>query len=625
MCGIVAAYAPHGGLGATELDGPLAALRHRGPDGHGTWCAPDGRAALGHTRLAVIDPATGHQPLAAAGLHLVVSGEFYGYQRIRRELAEAGARLRTGVDSEIALHLYARHGVDALVRLRGEFALVLWDSRRGELLAARDRFGIKPLYYTWHRGRLLLASEIKALLAAGVAARWDQDCFADHLQLGVAQDRTLFAGIHQLPPGCHLLAGPHGLRIGRYWDLDYPQAGEPPGFSSIGECVDAVGHAVAEAVTVRTTADVAVGCHLSGGLDSSSVLALAGGSGLNGARRTAFTVRFDDPDHDEGPLAAHTAAFLGAEHHEISCRDADHANHLAAALRAGETVQENSHGVARYLQSAAIHAAGFKVVLAGEGGDELFAGYPQSLADLRLTVSEAARDRAGVGYAKLAAAGMPAHLGTLLAALGFIPNWVLQRYLDVTLPVGPLLRGEFATRLAGRDASAQLLHAAGQQLDGRAFLHQSQYLFARSWLCNYILAAERLDMAHSVEVRLPLLDHRLFEVVRATPVPWYAHGGCAKYPLRAAMRSRLPAAVLDGPKRPFFAPPLVGSDRGLAALRSLAGGAALRDNPFFEPAQVRGLFDRLAATDPPRRRHSERLAQLVAGVCVLAEQYGLTA
>jgi asparagine synthase (glutamine-hydrolysing) len=622
MCGIFAVWSPAGGLSTMQLESPLAALRHRGPDGTGGWCSPGGQALLGHTRLAVIDLQTGDQPIGADDglLQIVVNGEFYGYKQLRAELARRGRTLRTSGDSEVALHLYALDAERALARLRGEFAFVIWDERRGQLLAARDRFGIKPLYYAEHAGRLYLASEVKALLAAGVPARWNVDGFADHLQVSVAPDQTLFAGVRQLPPGCLLTAGERGARVTRYWDLGFPRTDETSPYRSLGEYLASVEHALTDAVLTRTVADVPVGYHLSGGLDSSSVVAIAARQGP----ATAFTVQFDDPAYDESEIAARTAKFLDVEHHQIPCRRGDFADEVVSIVRAGETIQENSHGVARYIQSAGIRGRDYKVAVAGEGGDELFAGYPQFQRDLMLTMSEQARTRAQAGYAKLDTAGAAPHLRSLLGALGFIPTWVLDRYMNVTMPIRSLLRGDFAERLAGRDACADTLAAAAGQLSGRTFFHQSLYLFAKTWLCNYILAAERLDMAHGLEVRLPLLDHQLFEVVRSTPPDWYTRDEQTKFPLRAVMRAHLPAEVLAGRKRGFFAPPVMQDDTMLQVLRDLTDETALRDNPFFDPAKVRHLLERATAQPRDRRWEHERLMQIVAGTVVLAREFRMS-
>ncbi len=626
MCGIVAIFSADGGLGPGELTAPMADLRPRGPDGEGTWVSPTGRAALGHTRLAVIAPASGHQPIAGPrqSVQLVVNGEFYDYRAIRRELRAEGCRFRTASDSEIALHLYLRDGHRALDRLRGEFAFVLWDERRGTLFAARDRFGVKPLYYTERAGRLFLASEIKALLSCGAEARWDTASFAAHLQLGLPADRTLVAGIRQLPPGCFLEADAHGTRVRPYWDLDYPPTAELPpaaGPRQLARHLEAVREQVDEAVRLRTVADVPVACHLSGGLDSSTVAA----SAARHTRLTAFTVAFDDPAFDESAVARRTAARLGIAHREVPCPRGRFADRLGPTVRAGEMVQENSHGIARHLHSAHIKQEGFTVVLAGEGGDEVFVGYPQSRKDLALSLSAGARARAATGYARLAGQGLPPYLCATLGTLGFLPGWIVDRHLAVTQPVTALLRRDFAAELAAADAATPLLDAGAGQLAGRAPVHQSAYLFAKSWLPGYLLAAERLDSAQAVEVRLPFFDHHLFDVVRRTPLAWYDKDGAGKYPLRAAMADRLPREVLDGQKRGFFAPPMVDDDAMLSTLRSLTEEPVLRDNPFFDPHAVRTLLDRLAAAPAARRAGSERLLQLVASTCALADAFGLSA
>src|SRR5262245_5020375 len=224
MCGIVAAFSRHHPISEASVRRAVQSLFHRGPDGQRHWISPDRRVALGHARLSIIDLATGTQPIASEDerSHIVVNGEFYGYEAIQRELERSGHHLRTRSDSEIALHLYQDLGPQCLHRLRGEFAFVIWDDRHRTLFAARDRFGIKPLFYAFHDGTLYLASEIKALFAAGVPARWDAESVAQSVDLGGHQVRTLFDGVFQVPPGHYLLATDKHMQLVRYWDFDYP-------------------------------------------------------------------------------------------------------------------------------------------------------------------------------------------------------------------------------------------------------------------------------------------------------------------------------------------------------------------------------------------------------------------
>src|SRR5271166_3304634 len=219
MCGITAMYSPRGPISATALKQATLRLAHRGPDGQRTWVSGDRRVGLGHARLSIIDLATGEQPIASEdeGLRIGVNGEFYDVERVQQDLQCRGHRLRTRSDSEIALHLYEDLGTACLRELRGEFAFALWDRCNDTLFAARDRFGIKPLYYAHHGGTLYLASEVKALLTAGVPARWDRAAFyqGNHF-LGTPPDRTLFEGVYPVPPGHYLLASGGQIRVIRY-------------------------------------------------------------------------------------------------------------------------------------------------------------------------------------------------------------------------------------------------------------------------------------------------------------------------------------------------------------------------------------------------------------------------
>jgi asparagine synthase (glutamine-hydrolysing) len=626
VCGVVAIFAATGGLCAADVDRGVVALRHRGPDGVGTWASGCGRAALGHTRLAVIDLDTGDQPMHTADgrLHLVANGEFYDYERIRDELGRSGRRLLTRSDSEIALHLYDRDGIGAMQSLRGEFAFVLWDSRRGELFAARDRFGIKPLFYARHAGRLYLASEVKALLALGVPARWDSESLGHHLLAGIRPDRTLFAGINQVPPGCFLLADGHGVRVHEYWDLDYPHAAAFEEGHDRRSHREAVRDAVRDAVVTRMRADVPVAYHLSGGLDSGTVVCVAARAETR-HRLATFTVRFNAPALDEGDAARRTAEHAGAGHTEIPFCDEEYVGRLAETLVRAEMIQENSHGIARLVQAEAIRAAGYKVVLAGEGGDELFAGYPQMRKDLTMTVSPDQMATARRSYAKLGAGDAPVHLRSLLRHLDFVPAWVVDRYLSVTLPMSSLLRKEFAAFTHNCDPFADLLtgETAAAQLTGRTPYHQSTYLFTKTWLCNYILAAERLDMACALEVRLPLFDHHLAEVAKWTPPAEHLNGPQAKPLLREAMRDYLPDGLYHEAKRGFFAPPAIADDRVLTWIRDLVRRPLIDDLPFFDQARVRDLVDGLIRLPAQRRAAHERVVQIIVGVLLLTERFAL--
>src|SRR3954471_16870964 len=219
MCGIVALFSRGAAIAVDVGQRAVGRLHHRGPDGQRLWLSPDRRVALAHARLSIIDLETGAQPIASEDERtwIFTNGEFYGYEAIRRELEDGGHRLRTRSDSEIALHLYEDRGTQCLHRLLGEFAFVVWDKTSRTMFAARDRFGIKPLFYAVHEGTLYLASEVKALFAAGVPARWDAESMYQAVDLGGAPHKTLFDGVFQIPPGHHLIATKNHIRVSKYW------------------------------------------------------------------------------------------------------------------------------------------------------------------------------------------------------------------------------------------------------------------------------------------------------------------------------------------------------------------------------------------------------------------------
>src|SRR5215813_13116193 len=375
MCGIVAMYSCSGPASTLALQKATRRLYHRGPDGQRQWVSPDGRVALGHARLSIIDLATGDQPITSEDgrKHIIVNGEFYDFENTQRKLERAGHHLRTRSDSEIALHLYEDLGTQCLHELRGEFAFVLWDENNRTLFAARDRFGIKPLFYAVHRETLYIASEAKALFEAGVPARWDPESVAQATEFGSHQVRTLFEGIFQIPPGHYLIATDRHIELRQYWDFNYPPRDSAALHRSSAEYAEEFRHVLDEAVRLRLRADVPVGCYLSGGLDSCSVLGLAAQHRSDPIR--AFTLTFDQGEYDEEPQAREMAAKAGAEFIPIPIRQDDLADNFADAIAQSETFCVNAHGVAKYLLSRAVREAGFKVVMTGEGSDEILGGY----------------------------------------------------------------------------------------------------------------------------------------------------------------------------------------------------------------------------------------------------------
>lgn len=656
MCGIAALFRTGEQPVRSEmLERALAAMRHRGPDGTGTWISLDHTVGLAHARLSIIDPEGGAQPLASEDeqVRVVVNGEFYDFERIRQDLEARGHRFRTGSDSEILVHLYEEYGVHCVHHLRGEFALVLWDARNRLLFAARDRFGIKPLCYAEHRGALFLASEAKALFAAGFPAGWDEGAFFQAASLQyLPPDRTLFSDISQLPPGHALTAMDGRVRVYPYWDLDYPVEGTsgrveewreggrddfsssslPSLHPSIPEAVEQFRARLEAAVRLRLRADVPVACHLSGGLDSSGVTALAARQLRN--RLDCFTVSFEEAPYDELRVAEETAQHAGANLHVVRVTQADLVEALPDAVTYSEGLAINGHLPAKFLLSRAMRGAGYRVVLTGEGSDEALAGYAHLRRDLLLGESgpEGALHQLEAGNQVSAGLMLPKGetlpLDAVHRSLGFVPSF-LEAKGTLGFRLHGLLSAEFRQRFAGRDPFQVLLSGfdVRGQLAGRSRVDQSLYLWNRTALSNYILKTlgDGTEMAHSVEGRLPFLDHHLFEFARSLPLSMKIRNGVEKFILREALRPLLTETVYRRQKHPFLAPPVTrsGGAGRTALLQDLLHSQRFSSLPFFDLEKIRTWLNRLPQLDAGERAAADPVLMTVLSAALIHERFRL--
>jgi asparagine synthase (glutamine-hydrolysing) len=639
MCGIVAAVSRKGGVRADALGCAVARLRHRGPDAQHTWVSADGRAGLGHARLSIIDLATGDQPIANEDtrLHIVVNGEFYDFERIRADLERRGHAFRTRSDSEIALHLYEDLGPRALHTLRGEFALAIWDARDGQLFAARDRLGIKPLYYTTHNETVYLASEIKALAGLGVPLRWHRESLYDIQFVAHPPDRTVFDGIYQVPPGCCLLTDGGHIRIMPYWDWDYPREDERTRDGEPREWVERLRHTFEEAIRLRLRADVPVACYLSGGIDSCAVLGIA--SQLAPQPLRAFTLSFDNADYDEVHLAEAQAKRSGAEFRRIDVRSEDLADHFSAAVYHAERPFVNAHAVAKFMLSRAVRDEGIKVVLTGEGSDEIFAGYPHFRRDQLLygangrCPEEKARLLAELEAANRVSAGtlMPQESTTLdgvKRVLGFVPSH-LETWAQIGQRLMAVADDEFIASFADRDTYRMALSCLDveRQLAGRDPVSQAQYLWGKTMLPNYVLSnlGDRMEMAHSVEGRLPFLDHHVVAEATAMPIAMKIQGTTEKYVLREAARPVLIDSVYRRQKHPFMSPPsTLRRDDTLYTFFQDTLRSDVLDRPgIYSRTKVTALLDALPSMDAAARMRADALLTWMASLCLLGERMGV--
>jgi asparagine synthase (glutamine-hydrolysing) len=590
MCGIVAVCgAP---VAAERLAAAMAALAHRGPDGRGLWRAPDGQVALGHTRLAVVEPADGAQPVTNEDgtVVAIVNGEVYDAAAAGRALEARGHRLRGRGDAELLVHLYEEHGDRVVEQLRGELAFVLWDARRRRLVAARDRFGIKPLLWAAHEGGVVLASETRALWALGVARRWDDHSFfhAAHTQYPWP-DRTLFEGVRQVEPGGMLIW--EGTVRTRRWGVAQP-GGD-------------VRTALDEAVRLRTVADAPVAVQLSGGVDSTAVAALA-------ARHRpdvrAFTVSFaGGGDYDEVALARASATAIGIPLEVVTLDGPAIADIWPRAVAHAEQLAVNGHLAGKWALSRAMRDAGCKVALTGEGADELFAGYPH----LRRDAGAAASHEASRGLMLPDGEALPTH--GVRARLGFVPTW-LEAKATLGRRVRTLLAPDLTARFGREDPYVALVERA-HLTDGPPVRRSAQAWMA-SALAQYILRTlgDAMEMAHGIEGRVPFLDPRVADAALAISPEVLVAGEIDKPVLRAAVQDVVPPAVLARPKHPFLAPPL--SVLAPALLQDLLRAHARR-SPLVDGPRLVALLDALPDLAPAELRAWDPALMLLLSAAIV--------
>jgi len=625
-------------LAPERRDAALKALHHRGPDGAGSWTSQDGLWTLGHTRLSIIGLDNGDQPMTSpdGAVHLVVNGEFYGYRAIRDRLRTEGCQFATESDSEIALHLYQQRGMQCAGELRGEFAAVIADERQHVMIAIRDRFGIKPLFYSVIDGNVYFASEIKALLALGVPARWDLEGATGGF--GKSHEKTDFAGISTVAPGCYAIAKDGDVRIYPYWDWEIPTADQMRADArDEGAVVADFREALVDAVRQRLVADVEVASYLSGGIDSCAVLGLAQRETDRPIR--AFTLTFENPLYDEAAIAEAQAKHVGASFHPIPITGREIADSFADAIWHAETPMFNGHGVAKYLLSRAVRDAGIKVVFTGEGADEMLGGYPYFRVDavnnnaaLSADEKSALIDRMLGANQATRALMMPAQMRSeemqaVQRRLGWLPA-TLNVGLAMASGVAPFFRSDLAAHLHGLHPLASGLDRLplAQRVAGRDRLNQMLYINARTVLPNFILnyLGDRMEMAHSIEGRVPFLDHRVAEAAARVPVDMKVKGIREKHVLREAAKDVLIPEVYDRQKHPFTTPPTRDrSDPMLAFYRDTFSSQAAQEQPIFDMKKVSAVLDQLLDCPDDQRIAIEGGLQRVAGVVVMQDRFAM--
>ncbi|WP_025688004.1 asparagine synthase (glutamine-hydrolyzing) [Paenibacillus zanthoxyli] len=638
MCGIFGHYCDVGNVEMETLEKATATLFHRGPDGRRIWISEDRKVGLGHTRLSIIDLEGGNQPLENEDgrVHAVVNGEIYDFERIRGELQAKGHRFKTASDSEILIHLYEEKGLDALQELRGEYAFIIWDSKNERLIAARDRFGVKPLYYSFHQGALFLASEIKALLAAGVPAQWDEESFyiSCHFGFTPMQERSLIKGVFQIPPGHVMVATKYQHRIYRYWDFNYPLKEMHNNRLGDEEAIEMFRNYFEEAVKLRLRADVPVGVYLSGGLDSCSILGTVAkfrGSGIK-----AFTIGFEEALYDESAIAKEMAEFTGAEFSPCYVTQQSLADNFVASIRHCENVIPNPNSVAKFMLSKLVRDSGYKVVLTGEGSDEILAGYSHFRQDLLLytedhgsqnSIQDSLKELKRKNFFSLdLSSNEVIDDNAINRRLGYVPSWIKLRITSSNKPKS-LLSNQMKAKYSELDAYSTFLDDLDvkNQLHGRHILNQSLYLWSKMLLPNYLLSSlgDRMEMAHSVEGRVPFLDHELVQFATTLPISLKIRNMTEKFILREAAHPVITNTIYERQKHPFVAPSAKKTEEPLFIFFREYISDYLHELPFFDKQKVAELLATIEDVPSQEREETDATIMMLASITALQEQFGL--
>ena len=546
----------------------VSILRHRGPDETGLYI--DQNVGLGHSRLSIIGLDGGTQPIANEDetLWIVFNGEIFNYIELREELIKKGHRFRTDTDTEVILHLYEDHGVDCLQKLNGQFAIAIWDLAEQELFLARDRVGIRPLFTTFLNGRFLFASEIKALfLDPSIPRSLDmaslQQVFTCWAPIG---NRTIFQGVHQLSPG-HYQIVKYGEKPGKpmpYWSIPYyPDACQWQG--SQEEAIEELRALLQDSVRLRLRADVPVGAYLSGGLDSSILTSIISRNFNN--RLKTFSLGFEEEGFDEASYQKEMANYLGTDHHQITISNQDVRDQFADVLWHCEKPLLRTGPVPLFMLSGLVRDHQFKVVLTGEGADEVFGGY-NIFKEAKVRSFWGRRPDSQMRPA-LVERLYPYLFQNAPQAKAFLKQFFSVSESDL---LDPLLSHRKRWETAGKNTTF-FKHSVIDELSGvdpideiyerlpegfadRDIFSRTQWLEMDIFMSNYLLSSQgdRVAMSHSVELRLPFLDHRLIDFAARLPARWKMQGLKEKHLLKKAYQGQIPNSICNRPKQPYRAP-----------------------------------------------------------------------
>jgi asparagine synthase (glutamine-hydrolysing) len=610
MCGI-AGMLKFGGERAErdQLCKMIATIRHRGPDANGIHVS--GAVGLAHARLSIIDLECGAQPMSTLDgrLWITFNGEIFNYIELREKLTSKGHQFATRSDTEVILNAYREYGEDCVQHFNGQWAFGLWDAAEQKLFLSRDRAGVRPLFYSQTANRFLFASEIKALLACPEVRRELDPRGMDELFTFWAPvpPRTVFRDIYQLPPGHSLTVKDRRVTVKQFWSMPYVREAEIRNGNE-REATGELLNLLEDATRIRLRSDVPVGAYLSGGLDSSLTTALV--RKIAGSRLRSFSITFEDAEFDESSYQQEASAFLGTQHSNISCSRADIARVFPEVIQHTEQPVLRTAPVPMFLLSQLVHDSGFKVVLTGEGADEILGGYDifkeakirrfwarnleskwrplllkrmypylqdlqrQSAANLKHFFRVSAEDAASPFFSHL-------------------PRWELTGRLKL------LFSADFRAAIGEYDAMGELKANLPDDFECWPHFSQGQYLEATYFLAGYLLSSQgdRMAMAHSVEGRYPFLDFRVVEFAANLPANLKMKVLDEKYLLKRASEGLVPESIIRRVKQPYRAPDgrCFFEPGAPAYVKEMLSSSAIEKGGIFDPAAVSALVGKYSA------------------------------
>ncbi|WNO10856.1 asparagine synthase (glutamine-hydrolyzing) [Teredinibacter sp. KSP-S5-2] len=624
MCGLVALIDQNRPIDLSILPSIFHSMQHRGPDDEHYYAEPG--ALLCHSRLAIESAEGDKQPITSVcGRYTIaVNGELYPHRELHQQLLQQGYTFQTQSDSEIALALYLKYGEDFVLHLRGEFVILLWDTLKQELLVVRDRFGIKPLVYGQQKGRWYFGSEAKSLFAAGFNASWSLPGLAQCLSYQyLSPAESLFGGLQQLPPA-HMLKLSNGTaRVTRYWEMTFSQSGQSPIVTpdEILECLN-------EAIRIRLSQNKQCVFSLSGGLDSSATVALA--SKYLNRPAVCYSVSFDESRFDEYPQAKSYTSAMGYTHHKVNVSRSDLIEHIDKAAYFCEGLASNGQYVGKFLLNKAIAKNGHQVILSGEGADEAFMGYAhllQDYANSELTGEAQQQALTHIGQVHQLQKGLMLSTNKKNDSV-FIPSFLAAKF-QFCQQFPPLFKEEFNQLFQQAKAKQELLNKLDSPTSSPLLtpVQKSNKLWTEMVLSNYILKTlgDGMEMAFSIEGRLPFLDHTVFELGIKLDTQQKLDRKTTKKALRECLKNKLPHNIVNREKHPFIAPPISGgiSTNLMEKIFDQLSTQTFRYNPVFCPEKTQQWLQQWRHATPEVQKTMDPVLMTLLSFSALNKHFSL--